>query len=241
LATLLSSAWLKRAIQGPAQPRLMKSTLLTFAMVLSACLPGSAQLILNAGQTWSYQFNSLPLTGHTNAFVTSPRGVFELTVDGSSVQAGDLLRFEMFESGTNQAPACSGTNESGAPFTLSCIALGAWQDQQGTVRLSMMSGSITINSINLEAIVSGPSLSSYDVYSTNLVLLPPPQLSIARAASDSVKISWSTNYPDYSPEEAVGIPSGDWRSVTNTITTAADRFSVEVPIADQRFYRLRRP
>jgi hypothetical protein len=63
---------------------------------------------------------------------------------------------------------------SAPPYTASCTSDFAWQDQQGAIRLTMLSGSAIIDSITVKAIVSGPSLSSYDVYSVTFTPVPEP-------------------------------------------------------------------
>lgn len=150
----------------------MRSVILG-AMVLVE-LSVHAQLMLNPGQTWTYSFGSLPFIGNTNAFTTSPQGIFSFTVNGGTLQTGDLLSYEMFESSPSLTPICSGTMNGSSPATLSCSSPGAWQDREGSVRLTMVSGSVTVDTVALTAIVSGPSLSSYEVYSSTFTPVPEP-------------------------------------------------------------------
>jgi hypothetical protein len=61
-----------------------------------------------------------------------------------------------------------------------------------------------------------------------------PKLDIMQAGSQLV-VSWPTNYPGFSLEQATSLLS----TVTNTVATASDRFSVTVQTAAaQRFFRL---
>ena len=62
----------------------------------------------------------------------------------------------------------------GAPFNGSCERDLSWQDRQGAIRFTMVSGSITVDSIIVESILPGPSLSSYDVYSETFTPVPEP-------------------------------------------------------------------
>jgi hypothetical protein len=133
-----------------------------------------AQLILNPGQAWTYSFNSLPFVGNTNAFTTSPQGIFSFRVNGGTLQTGDLLSYEMFEGSPSLTPICSGTMNGSSPATLSCSTPGAWQDREGSVRFTMVSGSVTVDTVALTAIVSGPSLSSFEVYSSTFTPVPEP-------------------------------------------------------------------
>ncbi len=58
---------------------------------LTASLRSEGQLLLKAGDQWTYQFEVLPRTGSINAFLATPGGSFEFTVDGSTLQHGDSL------------------------------------------------------------------------------------------------------------------------------------------------------
>ncbi len=212
-----------------------------FAVLLAVSFCGEGQLLLNPGDQWTYQFEVLPRTGTTNAFLASPGGLFEFTVDGSTLQEGDSLVYEMFENSTNDPPLCSGTVTPGSPLTNDCQAAGAWQQLHGVVRFRMAAGSMTVDSVRLQAIVSGPSLSSYDVYSSSFVPARP-RLSIARSGGAAAQISWATNFNDYGLEYATNLPVTVWNPVTNSVTTNGDRLSVTIATdAALRIYRLRQP
>ena len=143
--------------------------------ILSLCLPSYSQLVLSPGQVWDYSFDNLPKTGSVPVFGNNPGGTFQFTVNSSSFQPGDMVRYEMFENSSAEAAICSATMSSTPPFDASCTRDFSWQDRQGVIRFTMESGSITIDSITLKAIVAGPSLSSYDVYSTTFTPVPEPR------------------------------------------------------------------
>jgi hypothetical protein len=212
-----------------------------FAVWLAASFRGEGQLLLNPGDQWTCQFDTLPRTGSTNAFVASPGGSFEFTVDGSTLQDGDSLIYEMFENDTNQPPICSGTMTSRSPLTLGCDVGGAWQQLRGAIRFRMIAGSVTVASVRLQAIVSGPSLSSYDVYSSGFIP-GGPRLSISRVGSAAAQITWLTNFTDFALEYATNLPATAWNPVAPQMTTNGDRFSVTVETdGTQRVYRLHKP
>src|SRR2546421_11247034 len=71
-------------------------TLLCLAFQLFS-LSAHSQLQLNTGDAWTYEFNSLPHTGFISTFVTNPVGGVSFTIDSSTFQTGDKLRYEMFE------------------------------------------------------------------------------------------------------------------------------------------------
>ena len=211
-------------------------------VLMAMCFCASAQLLLNPGDQWTYQFDSLPRTGSTNAFIATPGGSFEFTVDGSTLQDGDLLAYEMFESATNEAPICSGTVSFGSASTRACDVPGAWQLLHGAIRFRMVMGSVAVDRVSLQAIVSGPSLSSYEVYSTAFVPGPGPRLSVALVGSAAARITWATNFTDHVLEYATNLPATVWGTVTNEVTIIGDRFSVTLQAdAALRVYRLHKP
>src|SRR6266478_1153549 len=140
----------------------MKKVALSCVAVLAFCLCCHSQLLLNPGDTWAYQFNSLPKAGNISVFVTNPGGSVAFTVDSSTFQNGDQLRYEMFEDSLSETPICSGLISAVPPSTVTCRAASSWQDLQGVIRLTMISGSMTVTGITLVVIALGPSLSSYD-------------------------------------------------------------------------------
>jgi len=172
----------------------MKQLALVAIAALEIQLSCQAQLTLNAGDVWTYPFASLPFVGNTNAFTTFPQGIFSFTVNGTTLQSGDLLSYEMFESTPSLTPICSGTMTGGSPTTLSCSSAGAWQDREGAVRLTMVSGSLTVDSVTLQAIVSGPSLSSFEVYSSTFTPVPEPANLGLLGCVFSAGFIWSTRW-----------------------------------------------
>jgi hypothetical protein len=216
-------------------------TVFIFVVLLAACFRGEGQLLLNPGDQWTYQFGVLPRTGSTNAFFATPGGSFEITINGSTLQEGDRLYYEMFENTTNEAPICSGTVTLGSPLTLACNVPGAWQQLRGVIRFQMVTGSVTVDTVTLQAIVSGPSLSSYEVYSSSFAPVWP-RLSLARTGSAAVQILWATNLADYGLKYATNLPATVWNPVTNHVTTTGDRLSVTVDTDPaQRVFRLHKP
>ncbi len=152
----------------------MKRIELLGLALLALALPCSGQMVLNTGDVWTYDFNNLPHTGNISVFTTNPIGSFAFTVHDSSFQNGDRLLYEMFENSTNESPLVSGIMSSASPLTITSDRASAWQDLQGVVRLSMLDGSVTIDSVTLEAIVSGPNLSQYEIHSSTFVPTPEP-------------------------------------------------------------------
>ena len=144
------------------------------ALLLLCGGPSYGQLLLLPGQSWSYQFSTLSYTGLVSTFTANPQGSLQFAVNGSSWQPGSVLHYEMFENSTAETPIASGTLSSTPPFSGSAQSLGSWQDRQGALRFTMTAGSAVVDSITLQAIVPGPSLSSYNVYADTFVPVPEP-------------------------------------------------------------------
>ncbi len=114
-------------------------------------------LTLNAGDIYTYQFSSLPLQGTWD--VQEPPGLPRGQVNGfflpGSFQPGSSLLVEMFEDSTSSSPIASQTLISPVGFSPPpgplLWSLDAWQDLQGAVRLSMLSGSVTIDLFQVTA------------------------------------------------------------------------------------------
>ena len=75
---------------------------------------------------------------------------------------------------------------------------------------------------------------------SNLTLVLRPRLDI-RPAGDQITVSWPMTDSAYQLEQAAGLPSIDWSTVTNAVNVLADRFvvTVEAPAA-QGYFRLRK-
>ena len=207
------------------------------------CLSAHSQLHLNTGETWTYQFNSLPHTGFISVFVTNPVGGVSFTIDSSTFQTGDKLRYEMFENNTSEMPICSGLMASAPPFTVSCQAPSSWDDLQGVIRLTMVSGSLTVTGITVEVIRSGPNLSSYDIYSSTFVSVPqPPRVLSAVVRNGKLVVSWPQgSASDLLLQGATNFsPVMMWNDVTNTVYAIGTNYVTTNDIIGAReFFRLR--
>lgn len=81
-----------------------------------------------------------------------------------------------------------------------------------------------------------------DVVLTHVTTPPPPQLTIQRVSSDSVRLLWATNDPPFSLQTTTNLPATNWTAAlplpvvietNNLVTNAADNVN--------RFYRLMNP
>ena len=82
----------------------------------------------------------------------------------------------------------------------------------------------------------------WQVTISNLTLVPQARLNISHGATSSVQLWWATNFSDHVLEYATNVPAAVWSTVTNRVTTNANRLAVAVETdTSQRFYRLRKP
>jgi hypothetical protein len=129
--------------------------LATIAAGFPACgLPLFAQLTLNQGDIFTHQFSSLPYFGFRDlnpSLGEAPTARFTFSILPETFQNGEVVRFEMFENSVFDTPLCSGELSAVPPEFGTCTAVGAWQDLQGSIRLTMLSGSVTVDDIGLLA------------------------------------------------------------------------------------------
>jgi hypothetical protein len=148
----------------------MKITMLICIALLTGCLAGYSQITLNAGESFVYQFSSLSPVGPL-PFGT-PIGTFEFTVSSGTLQAGDVLQWEMFENSPSGSPLYADTYSIDHQHDLYGVS-GAWQDLQGSIRFTMLSGSIGIDSFSM--LVTVPrGLDDPFVYAGAVTPVPEP-------------------------------------------------------------------
>lgn len=123
---------------------------LTTLCFVASCITSSAQVSLNAGETYSYEFTTLPLFQTVTGF--PPLGG-----EFGTVSSGDgrnyRWRLDMFENSTSDAPLASmefgsGTGATG-PWSIrnGVGSSGAWQDLQGAVQFTVLAGTVRLDSM----------------------------------------------------------------------------------------------
>lgn len=129
----------------------MKATIITiWALLLaSVCLFAQGSLSLNEGDSYTYLFSNLPLRSITTRPVDGPFGSLDVGMDG--YDSGERLLVEMFETSASELPISSlivwvdpNSFPQLPPGNPRLVVNGAWQDLQGAIRLTMVSGSVSI-------------------------------------------------------------------------------------------------
>jgi hypothetical protein len=154
----------------------MKKTIMIAASIVLAVLPTYSQgIMLSAGDTYTYQFSTMSVVGPY--FPEGPMPPFGM-LDGyfASFVPGSSILCEMFEDSTNEVTIAAQILSSPTsplfppPPGPALEASGAWQDFQGAVRFTMLSGSVTISVFRVAA-VTGDS-TGFVEYGTTVVPEP---------------------------------------------------------------------
>jgi hypothetical protein len=138
--------------------------------LLAGCLAGRSQSTLSAGDSYVYEFSTL-----SPAFELpfgAPMGTFGFTTTPGTLQTGDLLQWEMFEDSPSGDPLFTGYYSSNSGQDTYGVS-GAWQDLQGSVRFTMLSGSVGLDSFTI--LVTVPrGLDAPMVYQATVTPVPEP-------------------------------------------------------------------
>ena len=124
----------------------MKKIAQLLALATATSLTVKGQLTMTAGDSYVFHFDSLQYMGSSITFPLG--GYYNLLLDPSTIDSEDSLRMELFE----RLPAGTPVAEkifvpgSGAPFLHSNFA---WEDKEGSIRITAISGTFTINQIDM--------------------------------------------------------------------------------------------
>ena len=139
----------------------MNRALLLAVLTMAACPDVYSQgITLSAGETYTYQFSTLPLLGPWNPVEPPPAPFGRLGGAFASFPRGGSIVCEMFEDSSSGVPIATQTwvwpEGSGMPPPPgpALVSSGAWGDLQGTVRFTMVSGSVTIPYFLVDAVRS---------------------------------------------------------------------------------------
>jgi len=219
----------------------MKKLAVLTAILLATCSFAHSQLTLGPGETYTYEFETLsPTERYEIGF--PPVAAMSVTIYG--FQSGDALRIEMFEDDPMGAPFCERTvTNTTNPLHFSCSELYHWQDLQGSIRLTMVSGSATIDNFLLHSFrpSGGSSIREYAAR----VYVPEGRPLLQVVPSErSIVLRWETSATNFVLEATPSMSAvSQWEAVTNTVEVTNGTSSVTIARDQQvqaEFYRLRR-
>jgi len=167
--------------------------IITLVGLVLASLPARSQLLFNAGDTYTYEFSTLPFFGQSSSQVgLTPSGQFTFQFDYNTYGDGDRLFIEIFEGPLGEQSIAAGVFE--LPNFIPNIPLGpnAWADHEGSVRLTMLSGSVILERIIVQRNdAAGPGL--VDVYQSSVVPVPEPGIAtLLTAGLVLIGLMWRT-------------------------------------------------
>lgn len=130
----------------------MKILLTVLFVAISISAHAQGFIHLTAGQSYTYSFSSLPSLGvGPDAYRAFAYWSF---TNASSYPAGTTVSFEMFETSEMEAPIASSpllyyqnTDERRGEIA---GVFGAWQDLQGAMRVSVVSGAVDLSRIEVQ-------------------------------------------------------------------------------------------
>jgi hypothetical protein len=132
----------------------MKTWLPVLALLFISSYAALAQLRISAGQTWAYQFSALPFQGvETGGIAGPPVGGAHVEMTNSA--PGTYWVFSLYEDNLSQTPIFVTDSVSNQVTRgVSGGGVGIWQDLQGWVELKVITGAITIDSVEIDARIS---------------------------------------------------------------------------------------
>ena len=130
----------------------MKKALLLAVLTVGSWTTAQSQIVLNEGQTYSYIFQTLAPVGEV---ITPPPGQgqlgrLSLLVDITATPTPSTMRVEFFQGGIG-GPAAF-TQDLNFPLgpNIQFRVGDLWEDLQGSFRLTMVEGQLTVNTFSVE-------------------------------------------------------------------------------------------
>jgi hypothetical protein len=145
----------------------MKGLLFIIALLAATPFRGFSQgVLLQAGDLYTCDFSNLQFQFHVPSGV--PYNPLTRVLLGKQNFSGSFL-LEAFEDNSTQPPLFSTNVTSQTPVSTDFYFGPAWQDLQGTIRVTMLSGSMNLNLLMATVTTSGA-----DVYSQTVTPTPEP-------------------------------------------------------------------
>ena len=144
--------------------------LLILVVALTISSSASAQLLLSAGESYVYEFNTLPFYGEGyTGFPASGINYATFTTDPASRDPGDAFTVEIFEDNLGQTPLAVGTGSS----TVTAQANGGWHDLQGVARVTVTSGALVVDTVSVGTYIPSGG-GQFDFYRLDPTAVPEP-------------------------------------------------------------------
>jgi len=151
------------------------------ALLLLQCSASSQTLHLSTGESFSYEFQTLPFNNLLPYGTPANVGYFGMSfpLGGDLLTTGESVRMEWFENTLQDVPTASvtrsGTNNPTTEFAIPQANM--WQDLQGAVRVTVISGEIDLDNL-LVAVVR-----DFDKYGQTVPVPEPGTMALGAVAS----------------------------------------------------------
>ena len=207
-----------------------------FALLLISTLGVRSQITLNEGDSYVHHFDTLPWVSALGA----DQQLGGYTIMFSRFDPGSIVRCDIWESQIIAPAAYSMLITE--PSENSALFSNLWNDLEGTFRLTVVTGTVTISKllIGVYQQQGGPYAEAF--FGGEFDVNPPP-LRIDLLSLNGLRVSWLTNgAAGYFLESANQIDSSIWDAVTNLPTVVAKQNLVTLSTtgATARFFRLRK-
>ena len=150
----------------------MKTAPFLLLAAFTLCMPARGQMLLNTGESYIFNFSTLPLHNTTGYVFLGGTAAFSL--DPTSLSPGYEMQFDVFENNISETPLFSSIRSASDAFVGADLP-GAWQDHQGVVRFTMLSGTATLDTIYVTAFTPMQNGGS-DAYFETYVPVPEPSI-----------------------------------------------------------------
>jgi hypothetical protein len=150
----------------------MFKKLVATLFVSALCLEASAQQLLNQGESFTFYFPAFPAPTIVPQFEPFPYNTLHVQLSTGSFGVGDSVLLEMFEGQATGSPMAQMTLAPGGIPLLQ--APTGWNDLEGSVRITALTGSVLLDQVNIGKKVNDPLNPRTLVYSINVTPVPEP-------------------------------------------------------------------
>ena len=210
----------------------MKIIRLLVAFLLLTAARGNCQVVLQGGDWFTYQFTNLVFQNNSTTGIAGPSGAVFLYVEPSDparLGPTNSYKVEMFEDTTAQAPFLVRTiTDASSVFDIDYRATNVWGDLQGSIRVTALTGSVTLHGFSFQAIKQG-NPDGFDVFGTDRIFLPAPPLVSVVSSGSKITFSWPETGTNFVPEKTSSlIPPVSWSPVSNAVVSDGGTQSVAI-------------
>ena len=154
-------------------------------------------LVLNAGDTYTFEFSTLPFQQVATYYIGTASAEADLYWTAVPLADGTQLQVAMFENSPSESPinVHTWTSASGLSGNMDLhppMFQNVWQDLQGAFSLTVLSGSASINDVDLFSYIPIDSTHA-NLYHQQITLVPEPTSGVMLATAGIAGLLWTMN------------------------------------------------